>query len=309
MKGEFINLDTVASIHAELGTTPQHPSVGVIELAKVASLTHRPKQFGVYGIVCATTAESAQQSDAASDERPYASMLFFAPGDIGKYRTGSAENMRGWLLVFHPDILDETMIEHYIANFHFFNTSPRNNIAITESEYHIVANCMRSMLAELGQTPDAYTKNILISGIAVVLSLSMRFFERQHTDTSTSRRRITPRFDRLLNEYIASRADDKQLPTVKWCAAQLHLSTNYFGDLVKGETGLSAYDYIQRRLVDEAKLLLCNNSRSINDIAYSLGYRYPHHLTRVFKRVTGCTPNQYRRQIVEGGEERHATKR
>lgn len=83
-------------------------------------------------------------------------------------------------------------------------------------------------------------------------------------------------------------------PTVAFCADSLHLSSNYFGDLIKKETGKSAQEYIQQKTMNMAKELLTESDKSISEIAYTLGYQYPQYFSRAFKKIEGCTPNEFR---------------
>jgi AraC-like DNA-binding protein len=84
------------------------------------------------------------------------------------------------------------------------------------------------------------------------------------------------------------------LPSVSYCAEQLNLSPNYFGDLVKKETGKTAQEYIQLKLMDIAKEKIFDNKKSISEIAYELGFKYPQHFTRLFKHHIGYSPSEYR---------------
>ena len=102
-------------------------------------------------------------------------------------------------------------------------------------------------------------------------------------------------FESLLNDYF--RSDKPQtlgLPSVTYCAEQLHLSPKYFGDLVKKETGKTAQEYIQLKLIDMAKEKIFDTSKSISEVAYELGFKYPSHFTRLFKQQVGQSPNKYR---------------
>ena len=123
----------------------------------------------------------------------------------------------------------------------------------------------------------------------------MRYFERQSSATDKQNQSLIVRLERLLNNHLSERSAKRSIPTVAWCANQLNLSPNYFGDLVKRQTGRSAQEYIQRRIIDEAKMLLTSGKFSVSEVAYRLGFKYPHHLTRMFKRLESCTPNRYRR--------------
>lgn len=84
------------------------------------------------------------------------------------------------------------------------------------------------------------------------------------------------------------------LPTVGWCAGQLHFSANYFGDLIKKETGKSAIEHIHLAIINRVKDLLASTGKTVSEIAYEVGFQYPHHLSRMFKKTVGCTPNEYR---------------
>ena len=84
------------------------------------------------------------------------------------------------------------------------------------------------------------------------------------------------------------------MPSVAYCAGELHLSASYFGDLIKKETGKTAQEYIQSTVIDVAKEKIFDNSKSVSQIAYELGFKYPQHFTRLFKQKTGLTPNEYR---------------
>ena len=106
---------------------------------------------------------------------------------------------------------------------------------------------------------------------------------------------LLSRFERLLNDYFRSeRPQTEGLPTVKYCAEQLHLSANYLGDLIKKETGKSAQEHIQLRLIDVAKEKMYEPDKTVSQVAYELGFEYPQYFSRLFKKRTGMTPNEYR---------------
>jgi AraC-like DNA-binding protein len=103
------------------------------------------------------------------------------------------------------------------------------------------------------------------------------------------------RFEQLLNEYYQSdKPQTNGLPSVAWCASELALSASYFGDLIKKETGKTAQEYIQAKVIDVAKERIFNPTKSVSEIAYELGFKYPQHFTRLFKQRVGYSPNEYR---------------
>lgn len=142
---------------------------------------------------------------------------------------------------------------------------------------------------------DKHTKQIVASNIETLLNHCVRFYERQFVTREVSNRSVLDKFEELLHDYFNSdKPKTLGLPTVQYCAEKVCLSTNYFGDLIKKETGKSAQKYIQLVTMARAKELLTDTDKTIGEIAYELGFNYPHHLSRIFRKVTGMTPNEYR---------------
>ena len=106
---------------------------------------------------------------------------------------------------------------------------------------------------------------------------------------------ILERFETLLNNYFESdQAQVYGIPSVSYFANELHLSANYFGDLIKKETGLTAKDYIQNKTKKKKKNRVFESDKTINEIAFEMGFKYPQHFTRLFKQRVGQTPNEFR---------------
>ena len=123
----------------------------------------------------------------------------------------------------------------------------------------------------------------------------MRFYDRQFVTRKDVNKDILSRFEDLLVNYFDSEAPlTYGLPSVAYCADKLHLSANYFGDLIKKEAGKSAQEYIQLTVINRVKERFADQDKSVSEIAYELGFKYPHHLSRLFKKVVGCSPNEYR---------------
>ena len=156
-------------------------------------------------------------------------------------------------------------------------------------------DCLEKIAEEIEQNIDKHSKTLIVSNIELFLNYCQRFYDRQFITRSIVNKDILVRFENLLDDYFKSgKAQDSGLPTVTWCAEELHLSANYFGDLIKKETGNTAMDYIQSRVIDEAKTRIYDVSKTINEISTELGFKYQQHFTRLFKQKTGVTPVEYR---------------
>lgn len=145
------------------------------------------------------------------------------------------------------------------------------------------------------QSVDKHNKKLIVSNIELFLNYCVRFYDRQFITRDNVNKGILEKFENLLNDYYQSEKPQRIcLPSVAFCASELNLSANYFGDLIKKETGKTAQEYIQSKVIDIAKEKIFDASKSVSEIAYELGFKYPQHFTRLFKQKTGLTPNEYR---------------
>ena len=160
----------------------------------------------------------------------------------------------------------------------------------------VLENCLHNIRHELQHAIDRHSRTLIVSNIEMFLNYCVRFYDRQFiTRSDVAGKDILARFERTLDDYFLSdKPQTEGLPTVQYCAQELHLSANYFGDLVKRLTGKTAQEHIRLRLIDAAKERIADPARSIAEVAYELGFKYPAHFTRLFKNVVGCTPNRYR---------------
>ena len=159
-------------------------------------------------------------------------------------------------------------------------------------------DCLKIIRMELEHGVDKHSKTLLVNHIELLLNYCMRFYERQFITRGKTNRDVLTRFENLLDEYFESAlAEQDGLPTVKYFADKLCLSSNYFGDMFKKETGKSPQEYIQEKVIELAKERISDTADTVSQIAYSLGFQYPQHFCRLFKKRVGNTPSEYRAQI------------
>jgi len=223
-------------------------------------------------------------------------LVFFAPGQIVEIEDfGESFQPKGYALLFHPDLIHGTALGRHIHDYSFFGYQSNEALHLAERERKIVLDCLSKIKYELEHAVDKHSKRLIVSNIEMVLNYCVRFYDRQFITRDNVHKGILERFEDLLNRYFHSeRPQTIGLPSVAYCASELNLSSNYFGDLVKKETGKTAQEYIQSKLIDTAKEKISDQSKSVNQIAYELGFKYPQHFTRLFKQRVGQTPNEYR---------------
>ncbi len=223
-------------------------------------------------------------------------LIFIAPGQVfGFDEYKKILQPRGWALAFHPDLIRGTSLGGHIKDYNFFSYDVNEALHLSGKERQLVLECFKKIQYELEHAIDKHSKTLIVSNIELFLKYCIRFYDRQFITRDNIHKDVLVRFEKLMDDYFQSdKPQTLGLPSVAYCAGQLNLSPNYFGDLVKKETGKTAQEYIQERVIGVAKEKIFDLSKSISEIAYEIGFKYPSHFTRLFKQHVGQTPNEYR---------------
>ena len=295
---DIVRIDHVFDYNDSLHCQTLHPLISVIDFSQVGPIRSSLRSFGVYAIFL----KDVKCGDMIYGRQTYdyqeGTLVFLAPGQcVGIDNRGQKFQPKGWALLFHPDLLRGTQLGRNIRNYTFFSYEVREALHLSEQERRTIVDCLHNILHELQQPGDDHSKTLIVNNIEMFLNYCVRFYDRQFiTRSDVAGKDILARFERILDDYFRSeKPQTVGLPTVQYCAQELYLSANYFGDLIKRETGKTAQEHIQLRLIDAAKERIADPSRSIAEVAYELGFKYPAHFTRLFKNRVGCTPNEYRR--------------
>lgn len=299
MDKKLLNIETVSEYNDMLGVETLHPLVSVIDLSRAKPMKHMRHTFGFYVVFL----KDEKNCDLLYGRQRYdyqrRSVISLAPGQvIGIEDTGEVFQPKGWALCFHPDLIRGTTLGRNMKEYSFFSYEVNEALHLSEKERTIFIDCLEKIQHELQYAIDRLSKRLISTHIELLLDYCLRFYERQFVTRSNVNHDILTRFERLLDDYFTGeRAGSNGLLSVKQCANELFLSSNYFGDLIKKETGKTAQEYIQFRLIDIAKERILDLSKSLSQIAYDLGFQYPQHFTRLFKKLVGQTPNEYRTHI------------
>ena len=296
MKQEIINMDSVQDYNENLGVETLHPLVSVVDMSELAEIRHSLKRFGFYAVFLKQLDCGTIMYGRSGYDYREGTLMCVAPGQIaGANDGGVSKYPKGWILMFHPDLLKGTSLASKMREYSFFSYTSNEALHTSERERQTIIGCMREIREELQHPVDKHSKRIIASNIELLLNHCIRFYDRQFVTREEINHDVLKRFEELLNTYFDSPDVAKLgLPTVAWFADKLNLSPNYFGDLVKRELGISAQEHIQRYIIEQAKYLLVNERMTVSQAAYALGYKYPNHLSRVFKHATGISPNEYK---------------
>jgi AraC-like DNA-binding protein len=297
---KVFKFDAVSEYNALNNHETLHPLVSVIDFSKAA-----PRSWGDsktikinYGLYCIFL-KDIKCGDLKYGCNYYdyqeGTLVFVAPGQVMEFENMGVYQPKGYALVFHPDLIHGTSLGKHIHDYNFFGYQSNEALHLSERERQIVMDCLSKIEYELKQSVDKHSKKLIVSNIELFLNYCVRFYDRQFITRDNVNKGILEKFENLLNDYYQSDKPHRiGLPSVASCASELNLSANYFGDLIKKETGKTAQEYIQLKVIDVAKEKIAEQSKSVSEIAYELGFKYPQHFTRLFKQKTGHTPNEYR---------------
>ncbi|TCC88509.1 AraC family transcriptional regulator [Pedobacter frigiditerrae] len=290
------NFNTVSQYNDFNNHETLHPMVSVLDFSKAVQRNGGRMTFGIYAIFL----KEVECGDLKYGREVYdyqdRTLVFLAPGQVIEVDSnGSYYQPKGQGLIFHQDLILGTSLAKKMDQYHFFSYHSNEALHLSTREKKLVLDCFSKIEYELQQSIDRHSKEIMVSNIELFLNYCIRFYDRQFITREHINKGILAKFEELLNSYFNSaRPKEKGLPSVSYFAEQLHLSANYFGDLIKKDTGKSAKEYVQTKIIEIAKEKIYDRNRSLSEISYDLGFKYPQHFTRLFKQKTGFTPNEYR---------------
>jgi AraC family transcriptional activator of pobA len=293
---EISRINTVTEYNNLVGQETLHPLISIVDFSKIDPLCYFRKQMGIYIIFLKDLKCGNMTYGCNSYDYEEGSLIFVAPGQVyGIEDDGQKRQGVGHALLFHPDLIHGTSLGRNIKEYSFFSYEVNEALHLSARERAIVNDCFDKINYELEHAIDSHSKILIVSYIELFLNYCKRFYERQFITRSYVNRDLLARFEKVLEEYFSSeKLPELGPPTVSYCAEKLFLSANYLGDLLKKETGKSAQEHIQLKLIDIAKEKIYDSSKSISEIAYELGFKYPQHFTRMFKKQVGCTPNEFK---------------
>lgn len=297
---KILNLNSVDQYNSMFGLETLHPLISVIDLnqaTRAVDFVHW--NYGVYALYL----KMEKACSIMYGRQPYdyqeGTVVCFAPGQTAQITPVTDRvQINTYGILFHPDLLKGTTLEKTIRQYTFLSYEVSEALHLSEEEREIFMHCLDIIHMELKHGTDKHSKILLVNYIELLLNYCVRFYERQFTTRSKVNNNILARFERLLNDYFyGDKAEREGLPTVKYCAEQLCISPNYFGDMFKKETGKTPQEYIQDKVIAFAKERISDTDNTVSQVAYSLGFQYPQHFCRLFKKRVGCTPNEYRNTL------------
>ncbi|RKS14498.1 AraC family transcriptional regulator [Flavobacterium sp. 120] len=298
---KIVKFNTITEYNVFNNNETLHPLISVIDFSKADERSWEGEKtvriyYGFYCIFLKDIKCGDLRYGCNYYDYQEGTLVFVAPGQVMEVETdGKVYQPKGHALVFHPDLIHGTSLFKSINDYNFFSYNANEALHLSERERQIVLDSFSKIQLELQLGVDKHSKKLIASNIELFLNYCERFYDRQFITRENVNKGILEKFEEVLNSYFTTdKPNTIGLPSVAYCADELHLSANYFGDLIKKETGKSAQEYIQNKIIDVAKDKILVDHLTVNEVAYQLGFKYPQHFSRLFKQRVGYTPNEYR---------------
>ena len=292
---EQIHLDTIQQFNDYNGMETLHPLVGVIHVDNTEHIKECMMHYGFYAIYLKENKGCKLSYGRTEYDFDEMTVTSFAPGQVVTVEPNPEVPFAKYTgLAFHPDLLNRTSLGKQMSRYEFFDYTSNEALHLSAQEVEIFKGVLNMIEQELHHAIDKHTRELVVSHIELLLNYCLRFYDRQFITREEINHSVVKKFLSLLDEYIVAKAEREGLPTVAYFADKCCLSTGYFGTLVKTETGRTAKDLINDRIMGKAKELLASDTLSVTQISQRLGFEYPQHFVRFFKALTGMTPTQWR---------------
>ena len=297
---KIIRIKSITEVHDFYGfEKPKHPLVSVLPIdERMTNFDYGEFKytFDFYQISLKEGIKGTLSYGRNSYDFKEGTMVFIKPNQIVKvensedYQEGS-----GWTLIFHPDLLRKSDLGRSIENYSFFNYEAHEALHLSDDEKGSLTELVDKIKKEYIQNIDKHSQEIIIANIEMILKYSKRYYDRQFYTRTNLNKDLISKFEKVMQEYYLS---DKPMElgvlSVKYCAKELAMSSNYLGDLIKTETGQSAKTHIQEYIIEKAKTKILGSDLSMSEIAYSFGFEYPQSFNKLFKAKVGMSPSKYR---------------
>jgi len=296
---EIIKIENISQLYQMMyQRKPLHPLIGVIDFSKdnIAAYNEMKVSMGFYSVMFKNLCPGSMRYGRNYYDFQEGTLSFTAPNQVVVMENlEDSDDVNGWALIFHPDLIRGTSLNAKMKDYSFFSYDLYEALHLSEKEQLKLGEIIQDIEGELKQNIDKHSRTLIVSAIELLLNYCNRYYDRQFITRAVKNKDIISDFDRLLKDYFES--DELQnlgIPSIKYFAEQLHLSSNYLSDLLKKETGKRGTEHIQYHVIELAKDKLLSSSVSVSEIAYDLGFEYPQYFSKMFKKNTGMTPVEYR---------------
>ena len=292
---KILRVDDPNVYAAHVGAPVLHPLLSVIHYDEVSPVRSSLNNYGVYGLFIQREFPKNLSYGVSTLQASDASIIAVAPGQLGgKEDDGQPMDISGWAVLWSPELLHNTDLETRLRDYHFFSYFYTESLRMEPAEWTAITQLLSLLRDELRQNADSPSlRSVLSAYLRLLLDYCNRIYLRQLSEGSHVTADILKRFHALLEQYyFDGRQHQMGLPTVSYCASEMAYSPHYFGDMLRKATGTTAIRYIHTYVINIGKSLLMQG-HNVSETSRMLGFEFPHHFTRLFRKIVGVTPSEF----------------
>ncbi len=292
-------INSISELHRLLQMPkPEHPLISVINLKDVICHFDETQQSVIYNFysICIKKGFNGKvkygQQYYDFDEGV---MTFFSPGQVISTVMPPDTTLSGWFLAIHPDFFRGYTLSKNIKAYGYFSYAVSEALHLSDKEETMIISIMKNIEQEYRSPIDSYSQDVMISHLDLLLNYCNRFYNRQFITRKNSGNDLLINLEELLTDYLNSnKVQEKGLPTVQYISAQLNVSPDYLGDMLRNLTGQNTQQHIHNKLIETARELLTTTNLTVSQIADRLGFEYPQSFNKLFKSKTNVSPLEFR---------------
>ncbi|WP_299681225.1 AraC family transcriptional regulator [uncultured Tenacibaculum sp.] len=306
MSNEIVRIESVTQLFDAFDfNKPTHPLIGIIDVKKIDELPQEIKSqyegvkmsSELYSIIL-KDGDCGMHYGRNKYDFEEGVLSFIAPNQVITSNSHTPSTY-GFMLVFHPSLIRNFDLGKKINSYNFFNYSTHEALHLSKKEENTLIDIVANIKTELVSNIDKHTQEVIITNLQLLLNYSKRFYDRQFITREHHNSDVMSKVEELIREYYDNNLQvERGTPTSEYFAQKVHFSTNYLSDLLKKETGKSTKDYIDDYIIKLAKNKLLNTGFSVSEIAYDLGFNYPHYFSRMLKKKVGESPGEFRKKTI-----------
>ncbi|WCE28472.1 helix-turn-helix domain-containing protein [Vibrio sp. SCSIO 43137] len=300
-----VHFKTIAEKNAVFGIRPpEHPLIDVIKMTSDSENNQLSCEdsialsAGFYSISLKHITSGELMYGRTKYDCSNGTLLFIAPNQE-LLASGIKVDSVARTICFHPDYIRGHKLQEEIKRYQFFNYSVNEALHLSAKEEQHMASMFDALEAENNKSLDAFSKELILSQISTLLMYANRYYHRQFLMRKEADTSVYDKFYALLDTRLqAVMEQSAAIPEVEEMAQSMNMTSRYLSDALKAETGKTTKDWIHYALIDKSKDRLLSSKDSVATIAYSLGFEYPQHFSRLFKNKVGMTPSEYRTENI-----------